>query len=487
MSREIRQAGRHTGTDTGSLWRVAAPPALLVGALLLVTIGRYGPHGDELYFRMLPPRWWYEDQPPLTVWLAWAARQVSDSWWVQRLPAVVAAMAGCIVAAAFPRLLGHGEAAQRFAAWAHAFAVYPLLMGHVMLTSTLDLLAWQVVILLVLAATLGRRQALVAAGVVAGVAAWNKLLVLVLVAALVVALLLVDPRLLRTREAMWAALAVLVGAGPQVAAQVLHGLPMAQVSADLVARQGETVRWVTLPLLAVFLGPPLLAVWWRGLVGPWRGDDPRGRVLLPTAVLVLAWSLAAPGQPYYAVGAFIPALALGWGAILRSSAALTRARRVVTANSVVAVVVCLPLLPATDWWLRAASVVNPTVADQVDRPGEVRRLAAMSPGTSAVVTTTYDVAGSIDLYGATYGLTEVASGHNALWRMGPPRETTVLLVGSIVTTHRELFRRCTDLGVLEPLMPMTVATRRTPQPVAVCEEPVGGWASAWPQFRRLAG
>ena len=169
-------------------WRPGAPAALAVMIVLLATASRHGFHGDELYFRMLPPAWWYDDQPPLTVWLAHAAASVSDAVWVQRLPAALAAGAGALVAGLFPRLLGADVRVQRIAAWAHAFTVYPLLMGHVMLTASLDLLAWQLVVLGVVAALTGRRHALTWAGAAAGVACWNKLLVLVLVAAAFVAL-----------------------------------------------------------------------------------------------------------------------------------------------------------------------------------------------------------------------------------------------------------------------------------------------------------
>lgn len=339
----------------------ALPPAALLAVLLVAVGDRYGPHGDELYFRMLPLRWWYDDQPPLTVWLTAAAGLLGDDPRLLRLPAVLAAVAGVFVAAAFPAALGAGPAARRLAAWAHAFTVYPLLMGHLFLTAALDFLAWQVIVLFALRATLGRPQALVGAGIVAGLACWNKLLVLVLVAALTAGLLLTDRALLRTRAALAAAAAVTVGAAPQLAAQLLHGLPTRQVSADLVTTQGTLVRAILIPATVVFLGPPLAPVWWRGLTGPWREADRRGRLLLPTAMIMLAWALVFPGQPYYAAPALFPALATGFA---RTAAPGRRTfsrpgwGRVVAANSAVSVLICLPVLPVSSPLLPALAVLN---------------------------------------------------------------------------------------------------------------------------------
>src|SRR4029079_11415329 len=51
-------------------WRWIAAAVVVVCALLYATLSRYGYHRDELYFRMLPTRWGYVDQPFLTPLLA---------------------------------------------------------------------------------------------------------------------------------------------------------------------------------------------------------------------------------------------------------------------------------------------------------------------------------------------------------------------------------------------------------------------------------
>lgn len=466
--------------------RVAAAPMAAVTILLLVVADRYGPHWDELYFGMLPPRWWYVDQPPLTVWLSWLATQVSDAIWVQRLPAVAAAAMGAFVAGLYPRVLGAGPRAQRLAAWAHAFTVYPLMMGHVFTTAAIDLLAWQVVILLVLRATAGHPRSLVWAGAVAGLAAWNKLLVLVLLVALFVGLLLTDRALLRTRHTVLGVGLFGLLAAPQGLAQLLTGMPMSQVSAGLVEAQGDLVRLVLVPTLVLFVGPPLVLVWGAGLVGPWRNRGRPGRFLLPAVLVLVAWTLTNPAQPHYPVAALLPALAMGWASPeLRARLSPSRWRTVIVANGVVASLVCLPLLPAAEPWLSLQSRINPAIREQVGWPDYVDQISEVRRDGEAVITDTYALAGALHRYGSPEEAAHVHSGHNALWDLGPPRGDRVLLVGTHAVAQSASFRTCTPAGTLQarPVAhPQLIDT-----PMLHCEEPVSDWQTLWPQFRRLSG
>lgn len=448
-------------------WRPGAPAALAVMLVLLATSSRHGFHGDELYFRMLPPAWWYDDQPPITVWLAHAAASVSDAVWVQRLPAALAAGASALVAGLFPRLLGGDVRVQRVAAWAHAFTAYPLLMGHVMLTASLDLLAWQLVVLGVVAALTGRRHALTWAGVAAGVACWNKLLVLVLVAAAFVALAACARWVLRTRDAWCGAALLVVIGGFQVGAQIVHGLPMADVSADLVARHGAVNRWLVVPLLIVFVGPPFVQVAWRGLrwrpgshrgaarradglvgvdVGGGgdagaRGSDPTddarvtafggdtndpvpadgnshadgnatgpapqrtGPALTVMAVLVLGFALVSPAQPYYAVAVFLPLVAVGWARAATDDLHVwRRAPLVVTANAVISALICLPIVPVSSPAFSVVSALDPVQRDQTDWPALAAQMAAARPSGAVIVTDSYALAGAAHQYGPAHGM-----------------------------------------------------------------------------------
>lgn len=485
-----RQAPGRTGSTaraaTVSPLRIAAAPMIAVSVVLLLVAGRYGPHWDELDFRALPLRWWYVDQPPLTVWLTWLAAHVSDELWVQRLPAVAAAAAGALVASLFPRALGAGPGTQRLAAWAHAFTVYPLLMGHIFTTGAIDLLAWELTVLLVLRTAQGRPRFLVWAGLVAGAACWNKLLIVVLLAALFASLCLTCRWLLRTPETLVAAVVFLVVAAPQLWAQLEHGLPMSQVSAGLVAQHGTTVRLVLLPTLTLFVGPPLVLVALHGLLDPWRGGPRAGRFLLPTLLLVVVFTLASPSQPHYPMGALLPALSLGWASPrLRRRWDRTRRRRVVAANAVVACLICLPLLPVSQPWVGAQSVVNPTVRDQLGWPelaAEVSR--ARQPGEDVVVDS-YALAGAVQRYGSEADRAALHSGHNGLWELGPPRSQRVVLVGAHATAQRDAFASCTPGP--SPRTGPVVHPDLVDVPVLHCQGPEADWRTLWPRFRRISG
>lgn len=455
--------------------------------LLLLAVGsRYGPHWDELYFGMLPLHWWYVDQPPMTVWLSWLAARISDEIWVQRLPAVAAAAAGALVAGMYPRVLGAGPGTQKLAAWAHAFTVYPLLMGHVFTTAAIDLLAWQVVILLVLQATAGHPRSLVWAGVVAGVACWNKLLIVVLLAAIFAALLLTDRWLLRTRNTVVGVCLFVVIAAPQLVAQLAHGLPMGQVSAGLVAEQGTLVRLVLIPAIALFAGPPLLRVWVAGLADPWRPPGRAGRFLLPTLALLVVWTLAFPSQPHYPMGAVLPALAMGWASpSLKERWSPTKRRAVVTANAVVASLLSLPLLPASEPWLSTLSRVNPMIREQVGWADYAEQIGEIRQDGEDIVIDTYALAGAVHRYGSPSERTAVYSGHNGLWDLGPPQSGQVLLVGEHAVAQQDSFASCAPAGELRTRP--VVHPQLAEVPMLHCSGPLVDWQTLWPQFRRLSG
>lgn len=469
----------------GSL-RIAAAPMVALALLLLAVAPHYGPHWDELYFGLLPPRWWYVDQPPVTVWLSWLFGLADEAIWIQRLPAIAAAVASVWVAALFPRALGAGPATQRLAAWAHGFTVYPLMMGHIFTTGALDLLVWQGTILLVLKAATQHPRHLVWAGLVAGLGAWNKLLVVVLVAALFVGLLIGERRLLPTPHAWLGAGLFGLIAAPQGLAQLLNGLPMTSVSAGLIASQGNLVRLALLPALALFAGPPLLLVWFRGLIDPWRSKAAGGRFLLPALVILVGWTFAFPAQPHYPAGALLPALAMGWASPwLQARWSERKQRWIVLANSLVAILLCLPVLPPVDPWLRVVGTLNPTLRDQVGWPDHAAQVLAERRPDEAIVLDTYALAGAVHRYAAPSERAVVHSGHNALWELGPPASDRILLVGPDAVAQRSLFRSCEAAPSL--VVRPDAHPRLQHQPMAHCREPIGGWERAWPHLRRLSG
>src|SRR5690242_13921719 len=161
---------------------------------LLATANRYGYHRDELYFLMLRPAWGYVDQPPLTPLIARLFNGIADEPWALRIPATVCAAVALFVLVQITRELGGGRRPQVLCAWGFVTASIPLVMEHVFLTSTIDLVVWPATCLFV-ARTLLRDEPRwwLLTGLLVGLSTYNKLLIAMLLVGVVVGLLAVGP------------------------------------------------------------------------------------------------------------------------------------------------------------------------------------------------------------------------------------------------------------------------------------------------------
>src|SRR3954452_24833686 len=126
-------------------WRPLAVITVALAVVLVAVSNRYGFFRDELYFIACGrhPAWGYPDQPPLTPLIAWAMNRVGDgSLFVFRLPATLSAAAVTLISGLLARELGGGRFAQVLAAVTSGTSIYVLLSGHLLVTSTIDLLIW---------------------------------------------------------------------------------------------------------------------------------------------------------------------------------------------------------------------------------------------------------------------------------------------------------------------------------------------------------
>jgi 4-amino-4-deoxy-L-arabinose transferase-like glycosyltransferase len=136
-------------TTNQALQRFAVRPVLLVAAGLFVLemalAGRYGFHGDELYFmdaaRHLQGG--YVDQPILIPLLARASLSLFGVWLPGlRLWAALAVAATVVIAGLLARELGGRRNAQLLAALATATMPAILSTGGLLETTTLDIMFW---------------------------------------------------------------------------------------------------------------------------------------------------------------------------------------------------------------------------------------------------------------------------------------------------------------------------------------------------------
>lgn len=462
---------------------LAAAAALVV--LLTLTSTRYGWHRDELYFAMLDPAWGYVDQPPLVPLLAGA---LDAELWLLRAPATLCAAACVVLAAEIARELGGDRGAQAWTAWTMAGTTAVLAFGHMLLTAAVDLALWPLVCLLVLRAVGRDRPRLwVAAGLVAGVASYSKLLVVVLVLSLLLGLLVLGPReTLRTPWPWAGGLVALVVATPNLVYQVVHDWPQLTMGAALGEQNAGQVRWFMWVFLLVVLGPPLAAVWATGwyalLTRPrWR----RLRLFAALLPVLLIFTFVAGSQPYYPT--FVLPLYLAAGTVVLRDVLYHRPWwwALLAVNVAVAAVVSLPLLPAAVVGSTPIPGMNQAAGDSIGWPAYAAQVegaaADLQPG-SVVVTRNYGEAGAVERFTHL----RAYSGHNALAdRARPPDGTsTVLLVGRWPEPVLEDFESCEVVGHLDA--GVEVDNEEQWAPLTVCSGPQVPWSTLWPRMRHLS-
>jgi 4-amino-4-deoxy-L-arabinose transferase-like glycosyltransferase len=490
---------------------VAAPPALLgmaVAAALLVLAGRYGYHRDELYYLAAGrhPALGYLDQPPLTPLLARAAEALfGDSLTGLRVAPALATGLTVLLTGRIAAELGGGRTAQGLAAAAVAVAAFPLGVGHVLATTTFDLLAWTALSWLLIRAFRRGSEAgseWLAAGAVAGVGLQNKALLVALPAAVGLGVLAVGPHALRGRGPALGALVALALWAPHVAWQATHGWPQLGMAGQIasVGNGGSEPRWLFPVFQLVLISPLLVPVWAAGLWALAR--DPALRFARPFAVAYLVLFgglLAVGGKPYYLAGMYPVLLAAGAAPTLRWARRGRRpARRALLAvavllSLVVNAVLMLPLLPARSVPGSPIVAVQPLSAESIGWPelaatvsGVYQSLPADERAHAIVLARNYGEAGAIDTFRRHVPLPPAYSGHNSYADWGPPSESAdpVIVVGFDEPTLRRMFGSVRLAARLDN--GIGLANDEQGRPVWVCRERVRSWSSLWPELRRLA-
>jgi 4-amino-4-deoxy-L-arabinose transferase-like glycosyltransferase len=471
--------------------------ALALGVALSAFSAGYGYERDELYFRMLPPAWGYIDQGPLTPLIARGLRNVlGDQTWTVRIAATLATMATVVVIALLTREFGGGRAAQSLAAWAFAFAAYPMILGHTLLTATVDMPVWPAVMLFVVRAVKhAEPRWWLAAGAVAGVSLYNKLLVAVLLIALVAGLLAVGPR--RLLWSRWVALAALLGfvvGLPNLIYQVANSFPELSMGRALADHNSTSVHIVMWPFLIIMLGPPLVPIWIAGLVALWRDRSLRFIAVAFPVLLVLVFLMGS--QFYYPFGLLAVLFAAGCAPAWQWVSTRTVWRRLlvigVVVNAVVSSLLALPIVPLRSLSDTPIAAISQVAQDSVGWPRYVAQVAAvyrqLPPDERAhavVYASNYGEAGAINRYGPGDGLPAVYSGHNQLVDEGRPPDatTTVVFVGGQYDDAGRWFGSCTVKAHLENQL--GVDNEEQGKPVAVCRGPKAPWPQLWPRLHHL--
>jgi 4-amino-4-deoxy-L-arabinose transferase-like glycosyltransferase len=403
---------------------------------------------------------------------------------VLRLPSVLMAAAVVLLAGMTAQRLGARRDGQVFAAACTALTGFVLGMGHLLSTSTADLLGWTLLAYLLLRLLQGDPSWLwLLVGLVAGLTLQANVLAAFLLFGVAVGLWLVGPRAVLLSAGPWAAgvLAVLL-ALPYLVWQGRHGWPQLEVAANISEGGSGTSasRLVFLPLLVLQAGPWLLPVWYGGLRRLRR--DLRLRSLGVAFLVLVVVFLVTGGKPYYVAGLFPVLLAAGAQPFLDR----VRRRAVVLTLLLTApvLVVALPVLPIR--WAGSVVPVNYDAGETIGWPQLVDQVSVAYhdlPAGTAVVAGNYGLAGAVDRYGPSRGLPRAYSGHNGYGYWGsPPGQVTVLAVGIDPSVLRDSCREVRDVGRLANAYGIDNDENGTHLRVCVPRAP---WSQLWPRFQHL--
>jgi 4-amino-4-deoxy-L-arabinose transferase-like glycosyltransferase len=476
-------------------WRPLGVLTAVVAIVLIALSGRYGYFRDELYFLACGRHlaWGYPDQPPLTPFLAWVMNGIGHgSLVIFRLPATASAAGVVLLSGLMAREFGGGRFAQVAAAAASAISTYVLLSGHILVTSTIDLLIWVLLTYLVLRILrTGDERLWVVAGVVAGIGLINKQLPIVLLLGFLVGIVLTPSARAHLRSRwLWAGIVIAAIAwAPVLDWQARHGWPQLTLAGQIRAEYGTVGQRIGFFLAQLFLFPFYL--WIIGLRQIWR--DPawvRYRVFAWTWLTVVVFFVLTAGQVYYASGVYPVLVAAGAVAI---EPARHRWRPMAWIVGIYALLLpaALPILSpaalASSPWnglgeTQRETVGWPHLVDVV--AAAYRSIPADERAQAQIYATNYGEAGAVDRFGASRGLPHAWSGLNGygLWGPPPPSTSPVVVVWED-DTPSEFFNDCKDFAKITAPVSNEESDEAS---VYVCSGPIDGWASAWPQLVHLS-
>lgn len=485
-------------------WRPLALTAALTTAVLTALAGRYGYHRDELYYLVAGrhPAWGYDDQPPLVPLIGRVFDAASGgSLTALRLPTALAVGASVLLVGLLAREFGGGRGAQVLAAVCWATSPLMIVSGHLLGTTTYDVLCWTLLAYL-LARWIRTRddRLLLVAGVVLGVGLEVKNLILLYLVGLLAGVALAGPRALFRRPALWIGGAVALALwAPNLWWQATHGWPQLAMTGVIRADADFGGRLGVVPSQFLLIGPPLALVWICGLVRLLRTDREH-RAFGWAYLVVLALVLASGGREYYPGGAYPALVAAGAVAVTGWLAAHRNAWRVVAAavlavNAAATVLIGLPVFPARVLRDTPQAALNYDSGETVgwqELTATVARVYASLPpaerSTAVLLTGNYGEAGALDKYGPRFGLPRPYSGHLAFWRWGPPPDSAtgpVILVGE--WTPAEVAPYCGSFA-LAARHDNGYGLDNDEQGVGIylCRDLKQPWSKIWPAVRHVS-
>lgn len=499
---------------------MAAVAPFLVLRLVVHTaaVGRYGYHGDELYFLACADHldWGYVDHPPLSVWILAGVRALlGDSLVAIRLVPILCGLTTLWIGSEIARAMGGGPFARAFSAAALLVCGVHLAITGFFTVTALDLLWWawaQLMVALLLVRQTRPRWAGLA--VALGFGLLTKWTMLWFALGLGVGILATEARRWLRGPAPWlvAAAAALL-ASPYLVWQGVHGWP----TLDWLA-SGANVALRDAPLVT-FLGNQILAahplnfpIWIAGLASllcaPFLRDFRLLGIQAAVVLAVLAWS--APGVVHYPAPVYtvlLPAGAVAFERITRARWPRRLARPaglgILLIGGSLGVPLALPVLPEEEVAPYAAAIgfqaPEPYGREHHAFPQQFstmlgweeivaatarvwKGLPADERDGAAILGISYGEAGAIDRFGARHGLPRAVSAHQSYWLWGP--QGYDLETGVVAGAQKELLERWwRDVKVAETVACPRCEPWRQEIPIAVVRRPRARMPALWHDLR----
>ncbi len=496
---------------------IAGLIALVPLLAILFTSGNYGLFNDEFYYLACADRlaFGYVDHPPLSIAVlaAWTAVFGDSVESIRVLPAFAGA-AMILLTAVMVRDLGGGVFAQAFAALCIAISGFVAMAG-IYSMNIFDMVFWALLfIILIRLIKTGDTKLWLLFGLVAGIGLQNKIGLLALGLALVVALPFTPHRKFFAEKRFWfgTAIAAVVFL-PHVIWQVVNGLPTREF-----VHNAQTFKIAQLSQLEFFAQqafmphPILFPIWLIGLGALFLYKPLRPYRLLGLMYVVCYLFFALQtSKPYYLAGAYPILIAVGafmverWISPRASKWVKPPLVVFVTAVGVMGYPLMLPIFPVASFVEFTEGIGMEFESAERNESGALPEYfagrfgwrniaetvadayAELTPEQQAeavVFTGAYAEAGAIEYYGANLDLPPAISGHNNyyLWGPGSASGEVVLTVGLSREMLSEYWESVEQVAQIESPYALP---RLASMPVYLCTGPKRPLDEIWPELKHF--
>ncbi len=490
----------------GARWAIGV--MVVVVALVHISVaGKYDLFRNELYFIVCGrhPAFGYVDQPPLVPLLAALMQVGGVNVWLERLPAVLTAIALVPLTVIFAQLLGASTRGAWLAAVAAGSSALVTAMFSWLSTGTFEPFDFTLLAYLITRGFLRNEPRMYWwAGLVGGLAFETKYTILLWVIGLALGIALFGPRSIFRSRDLWIGIGIAaVLALPNAIWQAAHGFPFLELvrndsSGNLI---GSPIGFVlTQTFIANFLLAPL---WLTGIIAPFVSQRLRPfRFLAVTFVAMGVLIYVTHGKAYYYAGAYPTIFALGAAACTMLPRVLVGIWAVLAyANAALALPFVLPILPPEQLKERYAHTsmkpmeragigapIPQNLADEFGWRDVARSVeavyATLSPADrqkAAIFGSNYGEAAAVDVYG--HDLPPAISGNNNYYLWGTHGYDGSVVIAINVdpaqwATFCDSARIVAHFGDSPYAMPYEVD-----RPIVLCRGMHPPLPQLWPQFK----